>query len=102
MGREMITEDAANIGQSVSLKEEESVATSGVSITVLPEVNMTGKNRSFQHNIKVKIAVAAIPGEEAGITIRRIDDNLEHPSIIAASSRERGMASKKLVIIHTL
>ncbi len=44
--------------------------------------------------IKAKIVAAAIPGIETGKMTLLSADNLEHPSIRAASSRSLGMVLK--------
>jgi hypothetical protein len=57
---------------------------------------------SFQTFTKVSKKIAIRPGSASGMLTRRSAPKGEQPSISAASSRSRGMASKKPLAIQTL
>ena len=60
------------------------------------------KMKLFHDAMKLRIVAATIPGRLSGSTIRTKVPTREHPSIRAASSRSRGMSSKKPAMIQMM
>lgn len=91
---------AADIApQSISNLEINEFIATGIVFEPSSSINMTAKNSSFQHWTKAKIKVAVIPGSITGMMTLKSALNLEHPSIMAASSNVAGIRSKNPFMI---
>jgi len=91
---------AVNIGHLIRNSPTRNAIPNVTGRTESVEVKHIDHSKSCQLSKNANIKVATIPGTAKGIEMRKTACNLEHPSIIADSSKSLESVSKKPFIIQ--